>query len=63
MARHTRLEVLNNVHKAGVVPIFYNADFEVARSIVIACRKGGIRAIEFTNRGDHAWEVFSELDR
>jgi len=63
LARHTRLQVLNSVHKAGVVPIFYNADFDVARSIVIACREGGIRAIEFTNRGDHAHEVFSELDR
>ncbi|MBT3941551.1 MAG: bifunctional 4-hydroxy-2-oxoglutarate aldolase/2-dehydro-3-deoxy-phosphogluconate aldolase [Chloroflexi bacterium] len=63
MARHTRLDVLNAVHDAGVVPIFYNAQFETARSIALACRDGGIRAIEFTNRGDHAWEVFSELDR
>ena len=63
MARHTRLDVLAGVHEAGVVPIFYNSDFERARSIVLACRAGGIRVIEFTNRGDHAWEVFSELER
>jgi len=63
LPRHTRLEVLTGVHDAGVVPIFYNGDFDTARSIVNACREGGIRAIEFTNRGDHAWEVFSELDR
>jgi 2-dehydro-3-deoxyphosphogluconate aldolase/(4S)-4-hydroxy-2-oxoglutarate aldolase len=24
---------------------------------------GGIRVLEFTNRGDHAWEVFSALDK
>jgi 2-dehydro-3-deoxyphosphogluconate aldolase/(4S)-4-hydroxy-2-oxoglutarate aldolase len=63
LARHTRLDVLNSVHEAGVVPIFYNGDFDTARSIVLACRDGGIAAIEFTNRGDHAHEVFSELDR
>jgi len=63
LARHTRLDVLNAVHDAGVVPIFYNGDFATARSIVLACREGGVRVIEFTNRGDHAPEVFSELDR
>ncbi|MFP6678838.1 MAG: bifunctional 4-hydroxy-2-oxoglutarate aldolase/2-dehydro-3-deoxy-phosphogluconate aldolase [Dehalococcoidia bacterium] len=63
MARHTRLDVLNAVHKTGVVPIFYHADFEKAKSIASACLRAGITAIEFTNRGDHAWEVFSELDK
>ena len=62
MARHTKLEVLNAMHDIGVVPVFYNGDIEKAKDIARACVAGGIRVLEFTNRGDHAWEVFSSLD-
>ncbi|MBW7997656.1 MAG: bifunctional 4-hydroxy-2-oxoglutarate aldolase/2-dehydro-3-deoxy-phosphogluconate aldolase [Candidatus Glassbacteria bacterium] len=61
MARFQRLDVLNNMVAAGVIPVFYNADVELAADIVRACRKGGARCIEFTNRGDHAFEIFSQL--
>jgi 2-dehydro-3-deoxyphosphogluconate aldolase/(4S)-4-hydroxy-2-oxoglutarate aldolase len=63
MARHSKLEVLNAMHEIGVVPVFYNDDLEKAQKIARACMAGGIRVLEFTNRGDHAWEVFSGLDR
>lgn len=63
MARHSKLEVLNSMHHIGVVPVFYNCDVEKAQNIARACVAGGIRVLEFTNRGDHAWEVFSGLDR
>ena len=63
MARHTKLEVLNAVHEIGVVPVFYNGDIDKAQNIARACVSGGIRVLEFTNRGDHAWEVFSTLDK
>ena len=49
--------------ETGMVPVFYDPDLEVAREIAAACMAGGCRLLEFTNRGDHAWEVFSELDR
>ena len=62
MARHSKLEVLNAMHDTGVVPVFYNGDIEKAKNIARACVAGGIRVLEFTNRGDHAWEVFSSLD-
>lgn len=45
----------------GIVPVFYHADAEVAKQVVKACYEGGIRAFEFTNRGDFAHEVFTEL--
>jgi 2-dehydro-3-deoxyphosphogluconate aldolase/(4S)-4-hydroxy-2-oxoglutarate aldolase len=61
MARFQRLEVLNNMVATGVIPVFYNADVEIAANIVRSCRKGGARCIEFTNRGDHAFEIFSQL--
>ena len=63
MVRHTRLQALNAVHEIGVVPVFYNGDIATVQNIAKACVNGGIRVLEFTNRGDHAWEVFSALDR
>jgi len=63
LARHTRLQALNAVHEIGVVPVFYNGDVEKAKNIAKACVNGGIKVLEFTNRGDHAWEVFTALDK
>ena len=63
MARHTRMEVLNAMYELGVVPVFYNKDADTARHIVNACADGGARVVEFTNRGDLAWQVFGELIR
>lgn len=61
MARHKRMHVLNTIMETGVVPVFYNGDVETAKKIIDACYAGGIKAIEFTNRGDFAWNVFTEL--
>jgi len=61
MARHTRLEVLTAMKQIGLIPVFYNADFDVAKNVVNACADGGARAVEFTNRGDRAINVFTKL--
>ena len=45
----------------GLVPVFYNPDVEVAKRIVAACRAGGARVVEFTNRGDFAFQVYTAL--
>ena len=63
MARYTRLQVYNAIHEIGVIPVFYNADLDNVKSIVKACASSGIKVLEFTNRGDHAWEVFTELEK
>lgn len=47
--------------QTGMVPVFYNPDPEISRQILRACYEGGVRAFEFTNRGDFAHEVFREL--
>jgi 2-dehydro-3-deoxyphosphogluconate aldolase/(4S)-4-hydroxy-2-oxoglutarate aldolase len=47
----------------GVVPVFYHADAQVAQRVAAAVLAGGCSLLEFTNRGDHAWEVFTELER
>jgi len=61
MARFTRLEVLNRMIAAGLVPVFYSKDPETAKQIADACVAGGAELIEFTNRGDFAYQVFGEL--
>lgn len=61
MARFSRLDVLNSMVNVGFVPLLYHPDPEVAVQVVQACVDGGARVMEFTNRGDHALEVFSTL--
>ena len=61
MAKYSKMEVLSAIKETGMVPVFYNADVEISKNVVKACYEGGVRAFEFTNRGDFAQEVFGEL--
>ena len=61
MARFNKMQVLDAIVSTGMVPVYYNKDVEIAKQVVIACYEGGVRAFEFTNRGDFAHEVFAEL--
>ena len=63
MARFMRLEVINSILDTGVVPLFYHGDLEAAIELVGACARGGARIVEFTNRGEMAYPVFTELVR
>ena len=63
MARYRRIDVLAAMYETGLVPVFYHPDIEVVVEVARACVKGGARLLEFTNRGDFAWEVFRELER
>ena len=47
--------------QTGIIPVFYHRDADVAKQVVKACYEGGVRAFEFTNRGDYAHEVFAEV--
>lgn len=58
-----RLEVYQQLMQQGAIPLFYHADAAVAVEIVGACARGGARAIEFTNRGPFAHEVFAHIRR
>ena len=61
MARFSRVQVWSTMEELGLVPLFYNSDVETAIKIVAAISAGGGKVIEFTNRGDRAFEVFREL--
>lgn len=61
MAQFNKIQVLQAILATGMVPVYYHADAEIAKRVVKACYDGGVRAFEFTNRGDFASEVFIEL--
>ena len=61
MAKFSKVQVITAMTETGMVPVFYHKDIEVAKEVLRACYKGGVRAFEFTNRGDFAHEVFGEL--
>lgn len=56
-----KLQVLTAMKETGLIPVFYHHDAETAKQVLKACYNGGVRVFEFTNRGDFAHEVFSEL--
>ncbi|WP_026978752.1 bifunctional 4-hydroxy-2-oxoglutarate aldolase/2-dehydro-3-deoxy-phosphogluconate aldolase [Flavobacterium tegetincola] len=63
MAQYTRIEVAQKMKETGLVPLFYHSDIETSKKIVKACYDGGARLLEFTTRGDFAFEIFSELNK
>lgn len=63
MSKFDKLAVLTKIGQTRMVPVFYHKDVAVACAVVKACYDGGVRAFEFTNRGDMAHEVFAELMR
>ena len=61
MAKFTRIETALAMSFTGMVPVFYHPDPEICKQVAKACYEGGARTFEFTNRGDFAHEVFTEL--
>lgn len=56
-----KIAVLVKMGEAPVVPVFYHSDAATACAVLKACYEGGVRAFEFTNRGDFAHEVFARV--
>lgn len=61
MARFMRLEVVNTLLDIGLVPLFYSGDVETSIELASACSRAGGKVVEFTNRGELAYPVFTEL--
>jgi 2-dehydro-3-deoxyphosphogluconate aldolase/(4S)-4-hydroxy-2-oxoglutarate aldolase len=53
--------VLNLIAEQGVVPLYFYPDKEVSIQVLKALYKGGVRLVEYTNRGENALENFLEL--
>ncbi len=63
MAQFSRIEVAMTMANTGLVPLFFHDDIEVSKKILKACYDGGARLLEFTSRGDFAFEIFGELTK
>jgi 2-dehydro-3-deoxyphosphogluconate aldolase/(4S)-4-hydroxy-2-oxoglutarate aldolase len=63
MATYKRHKVVQAMLESGLLPLFYHADAAICREVLAACHAGGVRCVEFTNRGDFAHERFAELAR
>ncbi|MBX2963513.1 MAG: bifunctional 4-hydroxy-2-oxoglutarate aldolase/2-dehydro-3-deoxy-phosphogluconate aldolase [Cyclobacteriaceae bacterium] len=61
MSAHTPDSIVQSMKSSGMIPVFYHADIEVAKSVLDACYRGGVRVFEFTNRGGNAFDVFNAL--
>lgn len=46
---------------SGMIPVFYHADIEIAKGVLDASYKGGVRVFELTNRGENAFQIFTQL--
>jgi len=63
MAKYSRIDVVLEMKEIGIVPVFYHKAPEVCKNVIKAAFDGGIRVFEFTNRGDFAHELFSDLNK
>jgi 2-dehydro-3-deoxyphosphogluconate aldolase/(4S)-4-hydroxy-2-oxoglutarate aldolase len=63
MARWPRHEVYGRLFDARVLPLFYHPDAQTSGDIIRALGRGGAPAVEYTNRGDGAYEVFAAAAR
>ncbi len=63
LAGQTRLDVYNAIADIGAVPVFHVSDVDDSIAIARACVSGGMWVVEFTNRGDHAHEVFNAMHK
>ena len=54
-------EIISQICNGGLLPFFYHDEITVCKNIVQALYDGGIRCIEFTNRGKNALINFTQL--
>lgn len=63
MAKYTRIEVATVMKETGMIPLFYHGDVALGKEVLKACYDGGARMMEFTSRGDFAFEIFGALNK
>jgi len=54
-------QVLDIIIEQGILPLYFNADAGVSLDVLRAVYKAGIKAVEYTNRGEAALENFKQL--
>ena len=54
-------QITDAIVRQGVLPLYFNADEAVSVDVLKAIYKAGIRAVEYTNRGDEALNNFIRM--
>jgi 2-dehydro-3-deoxyphosphogluconate aldolase / (4S)-4-hydroxy-2-oxoglutarate aldolase len=61
MGIFSKKQIITAMKDTGMIPVFFNADVDIATGVLDAAYRGGVRVFEFTNRGGNAYEVFCTL--
>lgn len=54
-------EVLKVIPEQGILPLYFNKDTQISIDLLKALYTAGIRAVEYTNRGEAALENFKKM--
>ena len=54
-------ELLKLIPEQGILPLYFNKDKETSIGLLKALYSAGIRAVEYTNRGEAAYANFKEM--
>ena len=54
-------ELIEDVKQIGLLPLYYHDYAETCLKVANALYDAGVKCIEFTNRGEHAFENFKQL--
>ncbi len=57
----TKQAITDVIVKQGILPLYFNADETVSVEVLRAIYRAGIKAVEYTNRGDAALKNFKKL--
>ena len=57
----TKQAVTDLIVQQGILPLYFNADETVSVKVLQAIHRAGIRAVEYTNRGEAALKNFKKL--
>lgn len=52
---------IETIIEQGMLPLYFNADETVSIEVLRALHKAGVRAVEYTNRGEAAFDNFKKL--
>ena len=54
-------EVTQSIINQGMLPLYFNPDETVSVDVLKAIYKAGVKAVEYTNRGEAALKNFTKL--
>ncbi len=54
-------QVIDAIIEQGMLPLYFNADETISIEVLRAVYRAGVKAIEYTNRGDAALSNFTQL--